>query len=208
MAETAGARAPRSRRTGDEVRTRLLEAAQAVFAELGYAGATTKEIAARAQVGEVLLFRHFGSKAGLFDEAVLTPFGAFVNEWTERWSRHTPNGDTAYELSRGYVSLLYGFFDDNRDLVVAMLSAQAHHPETASRLQGMFIRLAETVREATVEFRVPVRDAVTTVRLTFGMVLSVIEHSELFFTPQELPSREELIDQLTDYMLYGVGQPS
>jgi AcrR family transcriptional regulator len=201
-------RATRSRRSGDEVRARMLRAGREVFAELGYAGATTKQIAARAEVGEVLLFRHFSNKAGLFVEAVLDPFEAFVDQWTERWSRHAPDGDSVYELGRGYIELLYGFFDDNRQLVVALLSAQAHHPAAAARLQAMFTRLADTIREAATEYSISGRDPVTTVRLTFGMVLSMVEHAELFFIEGTRPPRDEIIDQLTDYMLYGINDPA
>jgi AcrR family transcriptional regulator len=47
-------------------RQRIL-AALAVFAEKGDRAATTREIAARAGVAELTLFRHFSSKQGLFD---------------------------------------------------------------------------------------------------------------------------------------------
>jgi AcrR family transcriptional regulator len=201
---TGAQRTARSRRTGDEVRTRMLSAARDVFAERGYAGATTKQIAERAQVGEVLLFRHFGSKAGLFDEAVLDPFETFVDEWVARWARHGLSGDSVEELGREYIELLYGFFDDNRQLVVALLSAQAHHPAAASRLQAMFDRLADTVREGTAEYHLPSLDPAITVRLTFGMVLSTVEHAELFFPGDMRLSRRELVDQLTHYMLHGI----
>ncbi len=50
----------------DETRQRILEAATQVFAENGYAGATTRAIASLAGVNEVTLFRHFGSKKNLF----------------------------------------------------------------------------------------------------------------------------------------------
>jgi len=186
----------------------MLTAAREIFAERGYAGATTKQIAERAEVGEVLLFRHFGNKAGLFDEAVLGPFQSFADEWTARWASHGISGDSMFELGRGYIELLYGFFDDNRQLVVALISAQAHHPGAASRLQSLFARLAETVREGTAEYGLPTRDPVTTVRLTFGLVLSTVEHAELFFAEGSRPSRREIVDQLTRYMLYGVTHPA
>lgn len=194
----------RSRRSGDEVRARMLTAARELFAERGYAGAATKQISERADVGEVLLFRHFGSKAGLFDEAVLLPFESFVDEWTSQWAHHGLTGSSFFELGREYIELLYGFFDDNRELVVALLSAQGHHPAVAARLQEMFARLAETVRDGTAEYGLPTRDPVTTVRLTFGLVLSMIEHGELFFAGGKRPSRDEIVDQLTKYVLYGV----
>jgi AcrR family transcriptional regulator len=49
---------------------KLVRAALEVFAETGFEGATTRAIAERAGVAEKTLFHHFGSKAGLFTEAV------------------------------------------------------------------------------------------------------------------------------------------
>lgn len=58
----------------EETRTRILEAAARVFAEKGYARATTRAIASAADVNEVTLFRHFGNKRNLFS-AVMQEFG-------------------------------------------------------------------------------------------------------------------------------------
>jgi AcrR family transcriptional regulator len=46
-------------------RTRLIDAALELFTTKGVTETTTKEVAERAQVNEVTLFRHFGSKHGL-----------------------------------------------------------------------------------------------------------------------------------------------
>lgn len=54
----------------DDTRERILEAAARVFAEKGYARATTRALAEAAGVNEVTLFRHFGSKANLFAAVV------------------------------------------------------------------------------------------------------------------------------------------
>jgi len=53
-----------------EIRTKILEAALQVFSETGYRGATTRRIAQVADVNEVTLFRHFGSKEELMRAAV------------------------------------------------------------------------------------------------------------------------------------------
>ena len=50
----------------DEVRTRVLAAAEAVFAERGYAGATTREIAERAGIGKRMLFYYFTTKDAVY----------------------------------------------------------------------------------------------------------------------------------------------
>lgn len=51
-------------------RDRILQAAAAVYAELGFRGATTRRIATAAGVNEVTLFRIFGSKSALLDEVL------------------------------------------------------------------------------------------------------------------------------------------
>ncbi|GAA1836845.1 TetR/AcrR family transcriptional regulator [Pseudonocardia ailaonensis] len=59
-------------RTRDSAATRraLLAAARELFAAEGYDGTTVRAVAERAGVNQALLFRHFGSKEGLFAEAV------------------------------------------------------------------------------------------------------------------------------------------
>lgn len=53
-----------------ESRCRILDAAARVYAELGFRGATTRRIAQAAGVNEVTLFRAFGSKEALIEEAL------------------------------------------------------------------------------------------------------------------------------------------
>lgn len=56
------------RTTKKDIRGDLLRAAMRVVSEKGYLGATTREIARVAEVTEITLFRHFGSKEKLFGE--------------------------------------------------------------------------------------------------------------------------------------------
>lgn len=53
-----------------EIREKILKAAAAAFAEVGFRGATTRRIAQMAGVNEITLFRHFGSKERLLHEAI------------------------------------------------------------------------------------------------------------------------------------------
>lgn len=53
-----------------DTRTELLKAAAAVFAQHGSRGSTTRRIAEAAGVNEVTLFRYFGSKEALLQEAI------------------------------------------------------------------------------------------------------------------------------------------
>ena len=57
----------RQRLTGEERREAIILAVVPVFAEKGFHGATTKDLAKAANVSEALLYRHFPSKQELFD---------------------------------------------------------------------------------------------------------------------------------------------
>jgi AcrR family transcriptional regulator len=52
------------------LREKILHAATELYAETGFRGTTTRQIAQRAGVNEVTLFRHFGSKTALLHEAI------------------------------------------------------------------------------------------------------------------------------------------
>lgn len=75
---------------------RIIEAAMAIFSDKGYRTATTREIADRAEVNEVTIFRHFGSKEGLFEQTVqrYSPPPIFAEELTKDMT-----GDLAKDLT-------------------------------------------------------------------------------------------------------------
>lgn len=62
---------PRKSRDASATTNRIVLAAQKVFHEKGYDASTTREIAELADVNVNLINRYFGSKLGLFEEAVL-----------------------------------------------------------------------------------------------------------------------------------------
>ncbi|WP_424185665.1 TetR family transcriptional regulator [Actinokineospora sp. G85] len=68
---TGGARRRGRRAGGVDTRAALLAAAQEVFGEQGYSGATVRAIAGRAGVDPAMVNHWFGGKSGLFAEAVL-----------------------------------------------------------------------------------------------------------------------------------------
>ena len=54
----------------NDVREKIISAAMTAYAESGFQGATTRRVAEIAGVNEVTIFRNFGSKAALMDEAL------------------------------------------------------------------------------------------------------------------------------------------
>jgi TetR/AcrR family transcriptional regulator len=76
---------PRSRRMSAEKRREtILAAALAVFAERGLEGGRLREIAARAGITEPYLFRHFTSKAELYEAAVTEPLIRLIERFEEQ----------------------------------------------------------------------------------------------------------------------------
>lgn len=92
-----------------ELRDKILKAATELYAETGFRGATTRQIANKAGVNEVTLFRHFGSKTALLHEAIRCACQAplvdtlpevpvdpraellewATNHWTDLWARRS-----------------------------------------------------------------------------------------------------------------------
>jgi AcrR family transcriptional regulator len=87
--ESAGKHQKRTRMKGDERREAMLHHAKSVFAQYGYADASTGELARASEVTEPMLYKHFGSKKGLF-MAVLREFSTqFLAELQERIERRS-----------------------------------------------------------------------------------------------------------------------
>ena len=70
MADERGAPRADTEQQPADARARLLDAAARLYARAGESGATTRLISEEAGVNEVTLFRLFGSKTALLDEAV------------------------------------------------------------------------------------------------------------------------------------------
>jgi TetR/AcrR family transcriptional regulator, mexJK operon transcriptional repressor len=77
-------------------REAIIAAAAAVFAERGYRGAGTDQIAALASVSKQTLYKHFPGKDRLFSEVVL----ATTNELDALFGSVTALPDTVEELAR------------------------------------------------------------------------------------------------------------
>ena len=68
--EAVAGRIPRSRMTGPQRRSQLIEVGRTLFAIRGLDGTTIEEIAAAAGVSKPVIYEHFGSKEGLYTQVV------------------------------------------------------------------------------------------------------------------------------------------
>jgi AcrR family transcriptional regulator len=199
------------RRSAEEIDQLLLDAARRMFAERGYGGASTREISEAAGVHEALLFRHFGTKAELFDRAVLEPLYKFIGRFVTQWEAQPKGEHSAEDLCREFVVGLYRLLREHRELAMTLLGAMAFESrdlgdqlETAPSLAMLFGRLERVAAEEAAaqgfEFNVPVA-----VRAVGVMVLSMaLLDPWLFREDEPRPSDEEIVTEMTELMLHGL----
>jgi AcrR family transcriptional regulator len=197
--------------TRGEGRRLLLESARALFAERGYAGTSTREIARAASVSEPMIFRHFGSKSKLFEEAVLAPFNTFVSEYVANWATQPRGMKSTYAQTYDFYRGVYDVLSANRRLIHEMIGARAVggplSGETTSAPQlGRLLEQFEAIILDEIEergFR-PFDPAVVT-RVIFGMVFSIAVFGDWMFegSTRQRPSVEAFLDEMTRLTIYG-----
>ncbi|MEC3980045.1 TetR/AcrR family transcriptional regulator [Amycolatopsis sp. H20-H5] len=132
--DTTGKRRGR-RPAGQDTRTALLEAARVVFGESGYDNATVRAIATRAGVDAAMVNHWFGSKEGLFAQAVLKlPF-----QPTELLD--TLTGGSADDLGERIVRTFLTRWDGaGGDVFQALIRSITGHEEASHVLRDFFVR--------------------------------------------------------------------
>ncbi|MFE3000831.1 TetR/AcrR family transcriptional regulator [Nocardia sp. NPDC059246] len=202
------------RRAPDVVRDLVLQAADRLFSEQGYHGTKTRQIAEEAGVGESVLFRNFGSKAELFEAAILTPFTDFVGGWAKAWDVSATSASDPTEIVRSFVKGFYNLVVEHRELFQTLLAAriQGGDPALADVAARVSDKLADSVRGlqdvllahgAARRFRDV--DAPVTVAFSVGSVMSlVLLDGWLFPASQRRPGKARQIEEATRMLLYGV----
>jgi AcrR family transcriptional regulator len=212
MAKASGERAagaPRMKRSTEQIRALLLNSARNRFAVLGYARTTTREIAEHAGVSEYLLFKHFGSKAALFEVAVADPFRRAIDDFLGRWGPGSGRPHAAEATAYEFVDGLYGLVEGQRELLMALLGADASDPDGAPMDgQPLVPLLDELERLGTYELGAPGHAGVNqrvVVRCMFGMVAFVgAFQNSLYPRGVPRPHREQVVHEMTMLLVHGV----
>jgi AcrR family transcriptional regulator len=196
-----------SRRPRGEPRRLLLDAARQLFARQDYRSTTTREIAQAAGVTEHLLFRHFGSKAALFREALVLPFTSFVEEFGRTWESVVPEETKEEELTEHFVGQLYDVFVQHQGLFLTSMAAEALSDEEKADAGiaeiGQALSLlgqisAEGMNLRGLRSHHPDLPAHSTVAMIAGMAAL----RSTFFGANP-PSRAVIVDELIQAILHG-----
>ncbi len=184
-----------------EARAAVLAQARTVFAARGYHETSLAEIATRAEVSETLVYRYFGSKAGLFEESIIGPAREFVDGFLAEWEQQDDPPGLEEKISVFVVRLL-AFVREHQGLIVAWALAQRDGGPREIATDGTH---GQAVRRfATALGGQGGDDAEMAVSLSMGLILSVATFVDLMFAADS-PNRdpERLTDAVTRFVLAG-----
>ncbi|MBO0350090.1 TetR/AcrR family transcriptional regulator [Phormidium pseudopriestleyi FRX01] len=133
----------RSQPAETDTRTRILNAAQRLFAQKGYNGTTTRDLAQAASVAEGTLFRHFANKKAILVELATQGWIEILTDLLTELSEMGSYQAVAQVMRRRMLNI-----HKNADLMrVCFLEAQ-FHPELRDRIQAEVISKMTDVAEA------------------------------------------------------------
>jgi AcrR family transcriptional regulator len=206
--EDPSSRPMRSRRSRGEPRRLLIEAARGLFNERGYSGATTREISDRAGVSETLMFRNFGTKAGVFHEAMVQPFVEFVQAFVAQAEAGDFSDVDDETAARLLIGGLYDLFHTHRGLVTMFWSAEVMGESDLSEsgalneVQEQFDALIAFGRSQRRVRHSELPAQYLTTRVTMAMVIGMAAFGESFYGHIR-PKRDDIVEELVQAVLYG-----
>jgi AcrR family transcriptional regulator len=185
----------------------LLDAARELFARQDYRTVTTKEIATSAGVTEHLLFRHFGSKAVLFKQAVVVPFLEIVEALNSRWDTLQPGPTNSETVAREFLGGVYDLFVENRGLLMTLWAAGSLSEEELldtglADINGAMAVLGRLGEEGSEMLGIHTDHQDLAARSTVAMVAGMAAFGATFFggTP---PPRDVIVEELVQANLHG-----
>jgi AcrR family transcriptional regulator len=190
----------------------LLAAARELFGAKGFEATSVREIAEHAGVTKLMIYRHFGSKAHLFQEATMDPIKGFIAEFTGRWAARPRGQRPIVDEVRDFYTALCEILDRQRDLLAPLLftGSARHGTEILNNNQYLAqvfrqwfelmdrIMLAETTGQRFRTF-----DQHLASRLIFGMLLSAVLHKD-WLLPSHQPERTHLINEMANLTVFGI----
>lgn len=183
-------------------RTRLLNAAAAVYADAGFRGTTTRRIAEVAEVNEITLFRQFGTKDALVKSALQRLYQQ------EHPVLLTEPVDPKRELCDWAITTMR-HYGEGRNVIFRVMGDLVEHPELAPdicaeptshhRMLSGYLRRMQQLGLTTTKF-IPEAAA----GLLLGSVFSHGLWRADFATPA-LPPMEVIVDNYVQLVLDAVG---
>ncbi|HEY9692598.1 MAG TPA: helix-turn-helix domain-containing protein [Oculatellaceae cyanobacterium] len=127
----------------EQTRTKILKAAQKLFARQGYDGTTTKDLAQGAGVAEGTIFRHFANKKAILIEVATQGWVDLLTDLLTELSEMSSYQSVAQLMYRRMLNLR-----ENADMMRVCFMEAQFHPELRDRIQSEVISKMTDVAEA------------------------------------------------------------
>jgi AcrR family transcriptional regulator len=205
----------RAPKRSDATRLKILDAARQVFAEDGFDRSSTRSIAAAAGVNSALIFRYFGSKAGLYEAAVLRPLQTFIEEFVDEWDAYQREPHAPTQTAAEWLGGLYDLFCEHRELVLALIrhgSRGRGSGDEASEVAESMTRLLDSV-EVVITTEAERRgwsgfDTRMSIRVALGMAFSFAVLQDWFYAGEDRrPDRDEIVSGMVSFVLRSMSNP-
>jgi AcrR family transcriptional regulator len=188
-------------------RQRLIQAALELFSAQGVSATTTRQIAEKAEVNEVTLFRNFGNKHGLL-LAVLEESAAFKDLGESLVRRATPPGNV-YQALKDYASDTLYALERVPEFVRSVVGEADQFPAENRRALGRGVTeanryvaqyLVTVIQQGHLNTYLPAEKLAS---LLNGMILgyAVIEFTSEFHELWE--DRDDFLENLVELFLHG-----
>lgn len=199
-------RAPR--RAPGEVRELLLESAKEMFSKHGYDYSSTKRIAERAGVAEALLFRHFGSKAQLFREAIVEPMVAVLQGYADQWAGYD-HPHQAEQPVHDFVATFFDTLSDRRGSALALTAVSNYSDDIVedadAPLADVLRAIEQVVIQEAARFGYQGLNTPITARVGVGSVLAAaVFRGWLFDRRIEGVTDDRIVGELQNMLIHGV----
>jgi TetR/AcrR family transcriptional regulator len=133
-------------RDRDLTRERILDAAQALFVEHGFAAVSMRQLAARSGVTKSLIHHHFGSKEALWELVKERAFSAYAEGQEAELNKAT---EPDAELLRRSVARYFAFLKSHPEVVRLFAWTHLEGEQACGKLDAELVRLgAEKIRQA------------------------------------------------------------
>ncbi|GBG12320.1 TetR family transcriptional regulator [Paenibacillus agaridevorans] len=193
-----------------EKQARILEAAIEIFAEKGYAAASTSEIASKAGVAEGTIFRHYKTKkdlllsiAGPIAVKLAAPF--LMRDFAKMLEQ--PH-ERVEDLFRTIAKDRFQFARQHMKLLRILIHEVPFQPELLTQVRELFENhVYRRMEKAILHFQAqgqlidapPWRVLRSAISLVVGMILT-----HLLLLPDESIDEDEEIDRTIDILMYGI----
>ena len=127
-------------------RAAILDAAQALFLERGFAGTSMSEVAKASGVTKSLIHHHFGSKDQLWQEVKHSRFAAYYDRQIELFGRLQPTPDLIRESMRVYFRFLQESPQMLRMMWWMLLSDEQEGNEMMNELRDLGVQRIEAAQ--------------------------------------------------------------